>query len=241
MIFCQSFQICSSGNIEIMEEEKLLVRCVISTNGTSPTIRKSINLDNSGQYENLRRVIQPALPQGTITSCTVYYSALNADSNPITELIVDKAEKLGLDLNALFARMFPCAEVAHWFLVIHINGTKPGHHHQATCHVILEKDQGFVHISENDNLDDLLWQRRWATPDQQITTKKEILLDEDKVYEKQIKMKNLLPYLLTEVATNPYSLCKANCQHFVLGLLDSVGLARDSVHTRMIGGCCCDN
>ena len=225
-----------------MEEKKLLVRSVISTNGTSPTIKKSINLDNSGQFENIRRVIQPALPPGIITSCTVYYSALNADSNPITELIVNKVEtKMGLDLNALFARMFPCAELAHWFLVIHINGIKAGHHSYGTCHVILEKDQGFVHISENDNLDDLLEQRRCATPDKKITSIKEILLDEKELYEKQIKMKNLLPYLLTEVATNPYSLCKANCQHFVLGLLDSVGLARDSVHTRIIGGCCCDN
>ena len=224
-----------------MEEKKLLVRSVISTNGTSPTIKKSINLDNSGQFENIRRVIQPALPPGVITSCTVYCTALNADSNPITELITDKVEtKMGLDLNALFARMFPCAELMHWFLCLHINGTKAGHHSYGTSHVILEKDQGFVHLSENDNLDDLLEQRRYATPDRKITSMKEILVDEKKVYEKQIKMKKLLPYLLTEVATNPYSLCKANCQHFVLGLLDSVGLARESVHARVIAGCCCD-
>ena len=186
-------------------------------------------------------MIQPALPEGVITSCTVYCVALNSNSNPITEDITDKVKTTtGLDLNDLSARVFPCAEFKHWFLCLNINGTKAGHHSDGTSHVILEKDQECVHLSENDNLDDLLDQRRYASPDRKITQKQKILVESDKVYEMKIEMKELLPFLVTEVATNRYSLCKANCQHFVLGLLDSVGLCRESVHARVIAGCCCD-
>ena len=69
--------------------------------------------------------------------------------------------------------------------------------------------------------------------------KKDILIDNEKVYQMKRRTNELLPFLVTEVAENRYNLCSANCQHFVEGLLDSVGLCREFLPCRVILDCGC--